>query len=163
MNTETPRVFIAATRQNDGKTTASLGLLAAMQKLYPRIVDVLGEMTLVAEKEKQPVPPVDQLGEDDGAAESGGIVVGMPGRLEGRISQLIGEGAVARGFGLGDGPEMGLLHKEPGPVPALVPKLPGQIAVVGVGFGWASPGCLYRLEFALRLPVFLRSKARRPT
>ena len=37
MNTETPRVFIAATRQNDGKTTASLGLLAAMQKKFPRI------------------------------------------------------------------------------------------------------------------------------
>ena len=37
MNTETPRVFIAASRQNDGKTTTSLGLLAAMQKCYPRI------------------------------------------------------------------------------------------------------------------------------
>ena len=29
MNTATPRVFIAATRQNDGKTTTSLGLIAA--------------------------------------------------------------------------------------------------------------------------------------
>jgi len=37
MNSETPRVFIAATRQNDGKTTTSLGLLAALQKRYPRI------------------------------------------------------------------------------------------------------------------------------
>jgi BioD-like phosphotransacetylase family protein len=37
MNTTTPRVFIAATRQNDGKTTTSLGLLAALQKHYPRI------------------------------------------------------------------------------------------------------------------------------
>lgn len=37
MNSGTPRVFIAATRQNDGKTTASLGLLAAMQQVYPRI------------------------------------------------------------------------------------------------------------------------------
>jgi BioD-like phosphotransacetylase family protein len=37
MNTVTPRVFIAATRQNDGKTTTSLGLLAALQKIYPRI------------------------------------------------------------------------------------------------------------------------------
>lgn len=37
MNTETPRVFIAATRQNDGKTTTSLGLLAALQKHYPRV------------------------------------------------------------------------------------------------------------------------------
>src|SRR5437763_1981263 len=37
MNAETPRVFIAATRQNDGKTTTSLGLLAALQQRYPRI------------------------------------------------------------------------------------------------------------------------------
>lgn len=37
MNSVTPRVFIAATRQNDGKTTTSLGLLAALQKRYPRI------------------------------------------------------------------------------------------------------------------------------
>jgi uncharacterized protein len=37
MNTVTPRVFIAATRQNDGKTTTSLGLMAALQKFYPRI------------------------------------------------------------------------------------------------------------------------------
>ena len=37
MNTETPRVFIAATRQNDGKTTTSLGLLAALQNHYPGI------------------------------------------------------------------------------------------------------------------------------
>ncbi|MFM1767552.1 MAG: hypothetical protein RJA22_81 [Verrucomicrobiota bacterium] len=37
MNTVTPRVFIAATRQNDGKTTTSLGLLSALQDRYPRI------------------------------------------------------------------------------------------------------------------------------
>jgi BioD-like phosphotransacetylase family protein len=37
MNTETPRVFIAATRQNDGKTTTSLGLLAALQQFHPRV------------------------------------------------------------------------------------------------------------------------------
>jgi BioD-like phosphotransacetylase family protein len=37
MNIVTPRVFIAATRQNDGKTTTSLGLLAALQSVYPRI------------------------------------------------------------------------------------------------------------------------------
>ena len=37
LNTITPRVFVAATRQNDGKTTLSLGLLAALQKIYPRI------------------------------------------------------------------------------------------------------------------------------
>ena len=29
MNTTIPRLFIAATRQNDGKTTASLGLIGA--------------------------------------------------------------------------------------------------------------------------------------
>jgi BioD-like phosphotransacetylase family protein len=37
MNAVTPRVFIAATRQNDGKTTISLGLLSALQRSYPRI------------------------------------------------------------------------------------------------------------------------------
>ncbi len=37
MNKETPRVFVAATRQNDGKTTTSLGLLAALQQYYPRV------------------------------------------------------------------------------------------------------------------------------
>jgi len=37
MNRTTPRVFIAATRQNDGKTTTSLGLLAALQQYYPRV------------------------------------------------------------------------------------------------------------------------------
>jgi BioD-like phosphotransacetylase family protein len=37
VNTETPRVFIAATRQNDGKTTVSLGLIAALQQHYPRV------------------------------------------------------------------------------------------------------------------------------
>src|SRR3954449_9546234 len=37
MNETTPRVFIAATRQNDGKTTTSLGLLAALQEFHPRV------------------------------------------------------------------------------------------------------------------------------
>ncbi|MGC3989494.1 MAG: AAA family ATPase [Chthoniobacteraceae bacterium] len=32
MNTDTPRLFVAATQQNDGKTTNSLGLFAALQK-----------------------------------------------------------------------------------------------------------------------------------
>src|SRR6478735_5434999 len=36
-NNTTPRVFIAATRQHDGKTTTSLGLIAALQKKFPRI------------------------------------------------------------------------------------------------------------------------------
>lgn len=37
MNTITPKIFIAATRQNDGKTTTSLGLLSALRQYYPRI------------------------------------------------------------------------------------------------------------------------------
>src|SRR5204863_4535276 len=37
MNNVTPRLFIAATRQNDGKTTTSLGLIAALQQHYPRV------------------------------------------------------------------------------------------------------------------------------
>ena len=37
MNTNTPRVFIAATRQNDGKTTTSLGLIAALQSFFPKV------------------------------------------------------------------------------------------------------------------------------
>jgi BioD-like phosphotransacetylase family protein len=54
MNTETPRVFIAATRQNDGKTTTSLGLLAAMQKFYPRIgyIKPVGQRFVEIEEQK---------------------------------------------------------------------------------------------------------------
>ena len=37
MNTATPRLFVAATRQNDGKTTAALGLFAALKKRLGRI------------------------------------------------------------------------------------------------------------------------------
>ena len=37
MNTSTPRVFIAATQQNDGKTTTSLGLFAALRRKFGRI------------------------------------------------------------------------------------------------------------------------------
>ncbi len=37
MNEITPRLFIAATRQNDGKTTSSLGLMAALQRHYKRV------------------------------------------------------------------------------------------------------------------------------
>ncbi len=36
-NTVTRRIFVAATRMNDGKTTACLGLFAALQHLYPRV------------------------------------------------------------------------------------------------------------------------------
>jgi BioD-like phosphotransacetylase family protein len=37
LNTTTPRVFIAATEQNTGKTTTSLGLYAALLKNFRRI------------------------------------------------------------------------------------------------------------------------------
>ncbi len=37
MNTITPRIFVAATQQNDGKTTTSLGLFAALRKRLGRI------------------------------------------------------------------------------------------------------------------------------
>jgi len=37
VNTETRRIFVAATRMNDGKTTTCLGLFEALRSLYPRI------------------------------------------------------------------------------------------------------------------------------
>ena len=37
MNTVTPRIFIAATQQNDGKTTSALGLFAVLKKRLGRI------------------------------------------------------------------------------------------------------------------------------
>jgi BioD-like phosphotransacetylase family protein len=54
MNTVTPRVFIAATRQNDGKTTVSLGLIAALQKFYPRIgyIKPVGQRFVEIEEQK---------------------------------------------------------------------------------------------------------------
>ena len=54
MNTETPRVFIAATRQNDGKTTTSLGLISALQKKYPRIgyIKPVGQRFVEIEEQK---------------------------------------------------------------------------------------------------------------
>ncbi|MDR1190815.1 MAG: AAA family ATPase [Verrucomicrobiales bacterium] len=36
-NCITPRIFIAATRQNDGKTTTSLGLVAALRKRFGKV------------------------------------------------------------------------------------------------------------------------------
>jgi BioD-like phosphotransacetylase family protein len=53
-NTSTPRVFIAATRQNDGKTTASLGLLAALQASFPRIgyIKPVGQRFVRVEEQK---------------------------------------------------------------------------------------------------------------
>ena len=54
MNTSTPRVFIAATRQNDGKTTTSLGLLSALQKHYPRVgyIKPVGQRFVEIEEQK---------------------------------------------------------------------------------------------------------------
>jgi BioD-like phosphotransacetylase family protein len=36
-NRETKRVFVAATRMNDGKTTTCLGLFGALQSIFPRV------------------------------------------------------------------------------------------------------------------------------
>ena len=54
MNSNTPRVFIAATRQNDGKTTTSLGLIAALQKSFPRVgyIKPVGQRFVEIEDEK---------------------------------------------------------------------------------------------------------------
>src|SRR5581483_2807955 len=54
MNTVTPRVFIAATRQNDGKTTTSLGLIAALRSYYPRIgyIKPVGQRFVEIEEQK---------------------------------------------------------------------------------------------------------------
>lgn len=54
MNTSTPRVFIAATRQNDGKTTASLGLIAALREHFPRVgyIKPVGQRFVEIEEQK---------------------------------------------------------------------------------------------------------------
>lgn len=54
MNTTTPRIFIAATRQNDGKTTTSLGLLAALRQFYPRVgyIKPVGQRFVEIEEQK---------------------------------------------------------------------------------------------------------------
>ncbi len=54
MNTVTPRVFIAATRQNEGKTTTSLGLLAALRQVYPRVgyIKPVGQRFVEIEEQK---------------------------------------------------------------------------------------------------------------
>jgi len=54
LNTSTPRIFIAATRQNDGKTTTSLGLIAALQQFFPRIgyIKPVGQRFVEIEEEK---------------------------------------------------------------------------------------------------------------
>jgi len=54
VNTSTPRIFIAATRQNDGKTTASLGLIAALQQHFPRVgyIKPVGQRFVEIEEQK---------------------------------------------------------------------------------------------------------------
>jgi BioD-like phosphotransacetylase family protein len=54
MNTASPRVFIAATRQNEGKTTAALGLIAALQAHFPRIgyIKPVGQRFVEIEEQK---------------------------------------------------------------------------------------------------------------
>ncbi len=54
MNSSTPRVFIAATRQNEGKTTVSLGLIAALQKHFPRVgyIKPVGQRFIEIEEQK---------------------------------------------------------------------------------------------------------------
>ena len=54
MNTETPRIFIAATRQNDGKTTVALGLIAVLQAHFPRIgyIKPVGQRFVQIEEQK---------------------------------------------------------------------------------------------------------------
>src|SRR3954463_9823991 len=54
MNNTTPRVFIAATRQNDGKTTTSLGLIAALQRHFPRVgyIKPVGQRFVEIEEQK---------------------------------------------------------------------------------------------------------------
>jgi uncharacterized protein len=54
VNTTTPRVFIAATRQNDGKTTTSLGLIAALQQHFPRVgyIKPVGQRFVEIEEQK---------------------------------------------------------------------------------------------------------------
>lgn len=37
LNRDIPRIFVAATRQNDGKTTTCLGLYAALRTIFPRV------------------------------------------------------------------------------------------------------------------------------
>jgi len=37
VNTKIPRIYIAATRQNDGKTTACIGLMSILRKRFKRL------------------------------------------------------------------------------------------------------------------------------
>ncbi len=54
MNTAHSARFIAATRQNDGKTTTSLGLIAALQTYFPRVgyIKPVGQRFVEIEEQK---------------------------------------------------------------------------------------------------------------
>src|SRR5262245_53871803 len=54
MNVVTPRIFIAATRQNDGKTTTSLDLLSVLQRIHPRVgyIKPVGQRFVEIEEQK---------------------------------------------------------------------------------------------------------------
>jgi len=54
MNTTTPRLYIAATRQNEGKTTVSLGLASALERCYPHIgyIKPVGQRFVNVEQDK---------------------------------------------------------------------------------------------------------------
>jgi BioD-like phosphotransacetylase family protein len=53
-NTITPRIFVAATRMDDGKTTASVGLFAALRQRFPRMgyIKPVGQRFVEIEGEK---------------------------------------------------------------------------------------------------------------
>jgi BioD-like phosphotransacetylase family protein len=53
-NSVTPRVFVAATRMNDGKTTTALGLLSALQQHHPRIgyIKPVGQRFVAVDEQK---------------------------------------------------------------------------------------------------------------
>src|ERR1700759_33656 len=54
LNQVTPRIFIAATRQKEGNTPPSLGLVSALQKFYPRIgyIKPVGQRFVEVEEQK---------------------------------------------------------------------------------------------------------------
>jgi BioD-like phosphotransacetylase family protein len=53
-NTTTPRIFIAATRQNDGKTTVSLGLMTGLRQYFSRVgyIKPVGQRFVEVEEQK---------------------------------------------------------------------------------------------------------------
>ena len=62
-----------------------------------------------------------------------GVVIGMAGRLQGGVTELIGPGGITGGFGRGDVAIILLFNEEAGAIPALLPVLLGKRAVKAVG------------------------------